>query len=289
MTPPNRRSVGCGQNSNLIHIEGDAVQHVINAETGLALDVEIMGKGEPLLLIQGMSGHGGMWGDAFLEPLTREYEVVSYDHRGVGASSRAEGPFSIADLADDAAALLDVLGRDSAHVLGISMGGMVAQELALRSPERVRSLVLGCTTAGGPDAFGAPGPGRLMKAIASGDAQRATQVAFEVNASPEFAARPGELDRFRAVSMSRRVPAAVIGLQSAAAMGHDTRARLGQVAAPTVVVHGDVDEMISPSEGAKLADGIPGARLEPWPGVGHLFWWERPQEAAVLVLEHLQN
>lgn len=262
------------------------MQYIINTETGQALDVEITGEGEPLLLIQGMSGHGGMWGDAFLEPLAREYEVISYDHRGVGASSRADGPFTIADLADDAAALLAALGRDSAHVLGISMGGMVAQELALRTPERVRSLVLGCTTAGGPEAFAAPGPGRLLEAIATRDPQLATQVAFEVNVSPEFAAHPGELERFRAASMSRRVPAAVVARQSAACVAHDTRSRLGAIVVPTVIVHGDLDEMIVASEGAGLAAGIRGAVHEAWPGVGHLFWWERPEETAALVLQH---
>lgn len=264
------------------------MQHVINAETGLALDVEILGSGEPLLLVQGMSGHGGMWGEAFLEPLAREHEVIVYDHRGVGNSSRADGPFMIADLADDAAALLDVLGHESVHVLGISMGGMVAQELALRAPERVRSLLLGCTTAGGPDAFAAPGPGQLLKAVASRDPELATRVAFEVNTSATFASRAGELDRFRVASMSRRVPAAVIGLQSNAAMAHDTRSRLGLVAVPTLVVHGAVDEMISVSEGAQLAAGIPDARFESWPDVGHLFWWEKPYAAAALALEHFR-
>lgn len=264
------------------------MQHVINAETGLALDVEVLGSGEPVLLVQGMAGHGGMWGEAFLEPLAREHEVIAYDHRGVGDSSRADGPFTIADLADDATALLDALGHESAHVLGISMGGMVAQELALRAPDRVRSLVLGCTTAGGPDAFGAPGPGRLLEAVASRDPELATQVAFEVNASAEFAGRPGELERFRTASMSRRVPAAVVGLQSSAAMAHDARSRLALLEAPTVVVHGVLDEMISVSEGAKLAGGIPGARFEPWPGVGHLFWWEKPYAAAALAVEHFR-
>lgn len=265
------------------------MQHIINTETGMALDVEIVGRGEPLLLIQGMSCHGGMWGDAFVEPLAREYEVISYDHRGVGASSRADEPFTVADLADDAAALLEVLGRDSAHVLGISMGGMVAQELALRAPDRVRSLVLGCTTAGGPDAFAAPGPRRLLKAIGTGDAELATSVSFEVNASAEFAARPGEYDRFRAAVMSRRVPAPVILMQSAAAVAQDARAQLAQIDVPTVVVHGDADEMIFSSEGEKLAAGIPGAEFAHWPGVGHLFWWERPDEAASLVLQHLKS
>src|SRR5438094_250084 len=108
------------------------------------------GDGEPLLLIQGMSGTHLSWGEEFLGALQDDFQTVSYDHRGIGLSPATSDPFSIADLAEDAAALLDRLGWESAHVLGISMGGMVAQELALAHPDRIRTLTLGCTYCGGP-------------------------------------------------------------------------------------------------------------------------------------------
>ena len=111
----------------------------------IQLDYERTGAGEPLLLIMGMSGTALHWGEPFLAELRRDFEVIAYDHRGVGQSSRLEGPLSIAGLAEDAAALLEALELGSAHVLGISMGGMVAQELVLAHPERVRTLTLGCT------------------------------------------------------------------------------------------------------------------------------------------------
>src|SRR6266513_2934017 len=97
--------------------------------TGPTIHYVRRGEGEPLLLIQGMSGSHLAWGEPFLTNLERDFDVVAYDHRGVGHSSRVTDPFSITDLADDAAALLDALGWGSAHVVGISMGGMVAQEL----------------------------------------------------------------------------------------------------------------------------------------------------------------
>ncbi|GAA1748997.1 alpha/beta hydrolase [Aeromicrobium alkaliterrae] len=259
------------------------MQDVVEIGTGTSLAVEVTGSGEPLLLVQGMSGHGGMWGPELVEDLARDFEVIVYDHRGIGQSARADDPFTIADLADDAAALLAALGRDAVHVMGISMGGMVAQELALRHPERVRSAVLGCTTPGGPGAFDAPGPTRVVEAISTRDPEVATRVGFEVNVSAAFASRPGELERFRDTTLSRRVPFPVVRAQSIAALHHDASARVGDIAVPVAVVHGEEDQMILVAEGERLAGLIPGAQREIWPGVGHLFWWERPVETAAVV------
>ncbi|WP_137809270.1 MULTISPECIES: alpha/beta hydrolase [unclassified Gordonia (in: high G+C Gram-positive bacteria)] len=262
------------------------MQIPVASDTGPVLDTEVFGDGEPLLLIGGMSAHRGMWTDELLDALTPHFSVAAYDHRGIGTSSRAEGPFTIADLAADARGILDGLGWDSAHVLGTSMGGMIAQELALNSPDRVRSLVLGCTTAGGPGAIGAPGSSgaaRLVEAISSRDADRVARIAFEVNLSPEFIARAGAFDHFVSMSRQRRVPSAVVAWQAGACAAHDTRDRIGSLDMPTAVIHGDVDEMIAVAEGERLADLIPQATLARWSGVGHMFWWERPDETAEVV------
>ncbi|MDM7490890.1 alpha/beta hydrolase [Rhodococcus sp. CSLK01-03] len=258
----------------------------VRPETGMWLDVDVAGSGEPMLLVQGMSAHRGMWGKRFLGSLRGEFDVATYDHRGIAGSAPAHEPFTVADLASDAIALLDALGWKSAHVVGTSMGGMVAQELCLLAPERVRSVVLGCTTAGGPGGVHGPGAFRLVEAIASRNAERAMQTAFEVNVSADFARRPGGLQRFVAASSARRVPAAVVELQAAACLAHDTSARLGEFEPRAAVLHGSEDQMIPPSEGARLAERIPGASYEEWAGVGHLFWWERPGEAAAFVTAH---
>ena len=132
----------------------------IELATGPTIHYVRRGEGEPLLLIQGMSGNHLAWGEPFLGDLERDFDLVAYDHRGVGHSSAVTDPFSINDMADDAAALIDALGWESAHVVGISMGGMVAQELALRHPDRIRTLTLGCTYCGGEGAALAVQPGQ---------------------------------------------------------------------------------------------------------------------------------
>lgn len=246
------------------------------------------GEGEPLLLIQGMSGSHLSWGDPFLGFLVRDFALTAYDHRGIGHSSRLSGPFSIGDLADDAAGLLDAIGVERAHVLGISMGGMVAQELALRRPDRVQTLTLGCTYSGGagsaltrPEVFGP-----LAEAMMSGDRERALRAGFDINVSRAFAAEASNWKAFRA--MATRLPAAVpvIMAQLQAIGGHDTSERLASISVPTLVIHGDEDRMLSVDNGRLIASLIPGARLEVLEGVGHLFWWEQPERSAELIREH---
>jgi pimeloyl-ACP methyl ester carboxylesterase len=246
------------------------------------------GAGEPLLLIQGMSGHSLHWGEPFLGGLESHFDCVAVDHRSTGESPRSDDPFTLADLADDAVAVLDELGIESAHVLGISMGGMVAQELALRHPERVRRLVLGCTYAGGEgQRLTAPEVlQRLMAGMQSGDRDVALRTAWEINVSEAFARDEERYAAFREVSATRPVAVAVILRQMQAIGGHDTSARLPEIDAPTLVVHGTEDQMLPCSNGEAIAQAIPGARLEVLEGVGHLFWIEQPERSAELVREH---
>jgi pimeloyl-ACP methyl ester carboxylesterase len=246
------------------------------------------GAGEPLLLIQGMSGTHLAWGEPFTGDLERDFDVVAYDHRGIGRSDRVDEPFTIAELADDAAGVLDELGWDSAHVLGISMGGMVAQELALRHPGRIRTLTLGCTYCGGPGSALAPQSTieRLSAGMLSGDRELAIRTGFEVNVSAAFAAVEGNYDAFRAMAKSLPAPVPVIMLQMQAIAAHDTSARLPSLALPTLVIHGDEDMMLPVQNGRLIAALIPGARLEVLEGVGHMFWWEQPARSAELVRAH---
>lgn len=252
------------------------------------LDYERSGPGPPLLMIMGMSGTALSWGRPLLEDLRRDFDVIAYDHRGVGASSRLEGPTSIRQLAEDAAGLLDALDLDSVHVFGISMGGMVAQELALARPERIRTLTLGCTYCGGPNSVRGNEEGyrRVAQARRSGDRDAAVRASWEMNVSPAFAANDEQYDAFVARSMRRAVAVPVIVEQARAIAAHDTSGRLGQIELPTLVIHGTVDQLLPVANGRQIAELIPGARLEVLEGVGHMFFVERPERTAELLRQH---
>jgi pimeloyl-ACP methyl ester carboxylesterase len=254
---------------------------------GRKLFYEREGEGEPLLLIQGLSGNHLHWGEDFLALLRPHFDVIAFDNRGIGHSDPVDGPFSIADMADDSAGLLDALGVESAHVLGISMGGMIGQELALRHPEKVRTLSLGCTYAGGQDSA-TTDPAvvqRLGELFMTGRVEEALRYGFEVNVSPRFAEDPAHFALAKDVAAQLPAQLDLLMLQVQAVAGHDTSERLGDIEAPTLVIHGTVDQMLPVSNAHAIAARIPGSRLEIFEDVGHAFWWERPEEAARFVRE----
>jgi pimeloyl-ACP methyl ester carboxylesterase len=247
------------------------------------------GSGPPVLLIQGLGGHGAHWGEEFPALLAERLEVIALDHVGTGRSGRLEGGLTIASMADDAAALLAELGIERAHVIGLSMGGMVAQELALARPELVDRLVLIGTS---PSAQrGVRTPPEVMEALgeawSSGDRERALWVGLEVNVSPAAAADPGIRALWREIAADRPVALQVLAAQLDAVREFDALDRLAALAAPTLVIHGTVDRMLPFDNARLLLDAIPDARLEPFDGAGHLPFLERPGRAAELVIRFL--
>jgi pimeloyl-ACP methyl ester carboxylesterase len=245
------------------------------------------GSGEPLLLIQGLSGNHLHWGEEFLGLLDDDFELIAFDNRGIGHSGRTTDPFTIADLADDAVGLLDALEIESAHVMGISMGGMIAQELALRHPERVRTLTLGCTYAGGEgSALTEPEVTQhLAELLMTGRTEEALRAGFSYNVSRDFASDPRNFELVKQVAAELPASLDILLLQVQAVSSHDTSQRLGEIAVPTLVIHGSEDQMLSVSNAHHIAERIPGARLVVMEGVGHAFWWERPERSAQLVRE----
>lgn len=245
------------------------------------------GAGEPLLLIQGLSMTHLHWGEPLLSRLEGDFETIAYDHRGVGRSSSVIDPFTIVDLAEDAAGLLDALELESVHVLGISMGGMVAQELVLRHPERVRTLALGGTSAGGEGSVPTDRKiiHRLGHLITSGQAGLAMREALAYNVSPEFASDPKNLAPFRDIALELPTSLEMLVAQFEAISEHDASDRLGEIDKPTLIVHGTDDQLLPVGNARHMASLMPHARLELLDGVAHMFWWERPERTAALVHE----
>jgi pimeloyl-ACP methyl ester carboxylesterase len=254
---------------------------------GTELNYVRAGAGEPLLLIQGMSATHMAWGRPFLSLLESSFDCIAFDNRGMGLSGPAELPFAIADLAADTVGLLDALELERAHVLGISMGGTIAQELALAHPERIRTLSLGATWAGGRrGGLMAPEDLRMLgEAVASGEQERVFRAMWEINLSPGFRADDSRFAAFAEMAAALPAPQRVVVQQMQACVEHDASDRLDGIEPPTQVIHGTADRLIGVENGIELARllGIEPRLIE---DVGHLFWWEQPRRAADLVREH---
>jgi len=246
--------------------------------------------GEPVLMIMGLAASSRLW-YRLVPWIARRHRAILFDNRGTGASPAVRGRLTMAGMANDAISVLDAAGVDQAHVIGASMGGMIAQHVAIDHRDRVRSLVLACTTAGGRR--GAP-PWRLVAASALrplfGSRRTFPVVAPVLYASATRAEHP---DRIRE-DLDRRIEDNTSALTVYAQMGaigrHDTRRRLGELdGLPTLVVHGLEDGLVPPERGRELADLIPGARLELIPACGHLLATDAEEATAGAILTHLEH
>ncbi|MDO8295924.1 MAG: alpha/beta fold hydrolase [Caulobacter sp.] len=241
---------------------------------GLNLWVERKGEGEPLLFISGSGGDLRRKPGPLDGPLARRFDTVAYDQRGLGQSDKPDGPYAMADYADDAAGLLDELDWATANVVGVSFGGMVAQELAIRHPGRIRKLVLCCTSPGG--AGGASYPlHTLIGMDPEAEARRMIPISDTRHDAAWQAANPdafkGMLD-FRmndpwAGELRRAMGAE---LQLLARKDHDTWDRLPAITAPTLICGGLYDGIALPETQRRLAERIPSAQLRMFEG-GHMF------------------
>jgi 3-oxoadipate enol-lactonase len=239
---------------------------------------ESVGRGPAVLLIlgQGTSVEGG-W--RTIEQLASQFRVLAFDNRDMGRSDHSAWPYVVAQMADDAVAVLDAAGEARAHVYGMSLGGMVAQEIALRHRDRVCGLVLGATTPGGPRAV--PQDPQVLTFFTRVGVMGPEEAAWAaVPYSYGERTRRVHGDRI-AEDIARRMrhpPDALAYLhQVAAAASHSTHNRLGGIAAPTLVIHGGQDMLQSPQNGRVLAEAIPGAELRVWPEAGHLYVTDEPE------------
>jgi 3-oxoadipate enol-lactonase len=247
---------------------------------GVEIAYELRGAGDPIVMIHGAQGDQSMF-NGMAADFAGEYRVLTFDQRGSGLSAKPDMPYSIAMLADDTAALMDHLKIVRAHIIGVSMGGMIAQEFALRHPNKVRSLVLGCTTPGGPNSIRMGGD-----ALTSAYSTRPMTPEERGKALAEAAFTKGYLAKHPEIiaSMiesrrSRPIDNSAFPHRMKAAQEHNTYDRLGEIRSPTLVITGKDDALISWENSRILAERIKGAEqviLEP---AGHCFWMEQPKES----------
>jgi pimeloyl-ACP methyl ester carboxylesterase len=266
------------------------------AAAGGRINYTITGPLEPgespqtLLMIMGLSGSGAMW-FRLLPHISRHHRAIVFDNRGTGSSSPASGPLTMADMVADTLAVLDAAEIETTHVIGASMGGMIAQHLALDHRRRVSSLVLACTTAGGTRE-----PPNLRLAAASalrpvvGPSRTFSLIAPALYSPRTRTKRPARVSEDMRVRSADRVGRLTPLMQIAAIARHDTRSRLPELdGLPTLVVHGLDDQLVPPERGRELARSIPGARLVELPDAGHLLATDAEDAMAALVLDHLEQ
>ncbi len=252
---------------------------------------EVHGAGPPLLLLEGLGYSLWMW-DELLPELARRFQVIAFDNRGVGRSDKPPGPYSTAGMADDAAGLLARLGVARAHVLGISMGGMIAQEMVIRHPALVDRLILGATSFGGPESVPAPPETRaLLMADPSGvSPEEAVRRNMEVAFAPGWTTRhPDAFDRWVRRRLEWLPPREAWLAQFHAILGHDTSNRLGTIDRPTLVCSGDQDRVVPVENSRRLAARIPGVRLVLFQGAGHLFFIEQAEQFTQVLVDFLEE
>jgi pimeloyl-ACP methyl ester carboxylesterase len=257
---------------------------------GVEIAYDRRGAGTPLVMIHGAQGDQTMFSN--LAPgFARDYQVLTFDQRGSGLSEKPHSDYSIAQLADDTAALMDHVGFATAHIIGVSMGGMIALEFALRHPRRVRALVLGCTTPGGSkairiggDAFTAAYSSQPMSSEERGRAL--AEAAFTkgyLEHHPEIIPAMIEARRQRPLD-----PIALEG-RLKAAMRHDVYDRLTQITCPTLVITGKDDALISWENSRLLAERMPNAKFVLLEPAGHCFWLEQPAESHTAIANFLAS
>lgn len=260
----------------------------LNGDVRLAY--ELRGSGEPLLMVHGLGYDRHGWGP-LPDLLAEDFTVVLFDNRGVGASDAPEGPYSVTQFVEDAAAVLDAAGLERTNLFGVSLGGFIAQEFALAHPERLVKLVLASTSPGGTRAHTMPQRGleafgryptmerneglRLMVETALGD--RAVRD------------RPELVEEVFAYRQSNAPTLASWQAQAYAGATFDAFDRIENITTPTLVIHGTGDIVVDPRNADLLAERIPGARVELFPDRGHLLVWEEGAAIAETVKEFLQS
>ncbi|KUJ39633.1 alpha/beta hydrolase [Streptomyces albus subsp. albus] len=249
---------------------------------GVRIAYQCQGHGVPLVLLAGQANNHHWW-DGIRDDFEVAHRTITLDYRGTGGSDKPDEPYSTQGFAEDVIAVLDELGVDRAHVYGTSMGGRVAQWVAARHPDRVRALVLGCTTPGGR--YGIERSNEVRRSLA-GPGPRAREALLALMYTPAWlATHPGPHQTVGDPAM----PTYARLRHLVASNEHDAWDVLPGIGAPTLVLHGTEDILAPTANAALLAERIPGARAHLIPGARHAYFEEFRTVAGPLVLEHLRE
>lgn len=239
---------------------------------------EVHGAGpRTLVLIRGLGSNLLSWYEQ-LDEFSRHYKCVVFDNRGAGRTDKPDAPYSIKQMADDTAGLMDALGIGRAALLGISMGGMIAQEFALHHQEKLSCLILGCTHFGGAGV--AQSPPEIVAAVMAGTnatPQQQKQQLQAVFCDDTIERRPEVVEKHNRIRAQYAIPPFTFARQIAAIGAFNASARLGKIHIPTMVITGRDDRLVAPKNSKLIADRIPGSMLKELPG-GHLFMAEYPEQ-----------
>jgi 3-oxoadipate enol-lactonase len=245
------------------------------------------GRGESLLLIMGLGYPSDAWYRT--RPVLRpHYRTIAFDNRGVGRSEMPPGPYPIPLMASDAAAVLDAAGCQSAHIFGISMGGMIAQEFALEYPQRVRSLILGCTAPGGPRAVRSD-PEATAMLMSRGEMTREQAAEAAVPFIYDRETPRSRIDEDIAIRRPWFPAADAYNAQLQGILAWQCYDRLSQIDAPTLVIHGESDRLVPAGNGRLIAENIRGAKLVILPHASHIFTTDQGEAAHRAILEFLAS
>lgn len=248
----------------------------------------VMGEGRPLVMIMGFTANMDTWEPALLERLAARYRVLVFDNRGAGRTTAPPGAFSMRQFADDTAGLMETLGIESAFVLGESMGGMIAQEVALNHPEKVEKLVLCCTFCGGEQALFPETEVLEVLADRSGTPEDVVRRGLKIVFPDEWVeSTPVQVEDFVKRALGHPISEENAERQAEAIFGFSTYDRLPQIDCPALVACGTSDVLIPPENSRILAGRIPGARLVEFPGGGHGFAVQFYEEFSTLLSEFL--
>lgn len=235
------------------------------------------GEGEPVILITGLGGYRASW-RPIAEQLAPEFRVITLDNRDAGENDEETADYSVSDMANDVVALMDTLGIERAAVVGHSMGGFISLHLATEHPERVSRLVLVGTSPAAGVAIGQPFPPPPRESWIVDPVERSMAASPPSYGPGFFEQHPEKLAEIAEMARGNRITRDGYARQSRAINEtHDVRPRLGEITAPTLVIHGDADSSVSVKGGKLLLDGIPNAEMHVYPGVGHHPMREEPE------------